>query len=235
MTLFTGITPLYGSSLLYAGPASLVWGWVVVSFFTWFVGVAMSEICSSFPVRAILPWCLFLDFVTWVFLINLLRGRTLKFLLSCCCLWDKLTQFKIIRDSVPYCIYTFPLCSIIHILKLYFRNESSFVLHFVRIHTFTITWIDQGAVWTSQVFKIIIPVPTWGCYDALVQCQKFCKLWFVFHTLLLNFMLLMPIWLFKFLWSDITFLVSFSSHETNLKPNQRLVSPDSCFFCFCIC
>lgn len=49
MTLFTGITPLYGSSLLYAGPASLVWGWVVVSFFTWFVGFAMAEICSSFP------------------------------------------------------------------------------------------------------------------------------------------------------------------------------------------
>jgi amino acid permease len=50
MTLFTGITPLYGSSLLYAGPASLVWGWVVVCFFTWFVGIAMAEICSSFPV-----------------------------------------------------------------------------------------------------------------------------------------------------------------------------------------
>lgn len=50
MTLFTGITPLFGSSLLYAGPASLVWGWVVVTFFTWFVGIAMAEICSSFPV-----------------------------------------------------------------------------------------------------------------------------------------------------------------------------------------
>ncbi|CAN0917497.1 Uncharacterized amino-acid permease C15C4.04c [Linum grandiflorum] len=49
MTLFTGITPLYGSSLMYAGPATLVWGWVVVSFFTWFVGIAMAEICSSFP------------------------------------------------------------------------------------------------------------------------------------------------------------------------------------------
>ncbi|KAI0507931.1 hypothetical protein KFK09_014059 [Dendrobium nobile] len=49
VTLFTGITPLYGSSLLYAGPASLVWGWVVVSFFTWFIGIAMAEICSSFP------------------------------------------------------------------------------------------------------------------------------------------------------------------------------------------
>ncbi|KHN31180.1 Putative amino-acid permease C15C4.04c [Glycine soja] len=49
MTLFTGITPLYGSSLQYAGPATLVWGWIVVSFFTWFVGIAMAEICSSFP------------------------------------------------------------------------------------------------------------------------------------------------------------------------------------------
>ncbi|KAJ6917087.1 amino-acid permease BAT1 [Populus alba x Populus x berolinensis] len=57
MTLFTGITPLYGSSLLYAGPASLVWGWVVVSFFTWFVGIAMAEICSSFPV--------YVDSFTW--------------------------------------------------------------------------------------------------------------------------------------------------------------------------
>ncbi|KAJ7561115.1 hypothetical protein O6H91_03G034500 [Diphasiastrum complanatum] len=49
MTLFTGITPLYGSSLAYAGPAGLVWGWIIVSFFTFFVGIAMSEICSSFP------------------------------------------------------------------------------------------------------------------------------------------------------------------------------------------
>lgn len=48
MAVFTG-TPLYGASLQYAGPASLIWGWVVVSFFTWFVGLAMAEICSSFP------------------------------------------------------------------------------------------------------------------------------------------------------------------------------------------
>ncbi|BBN11878.1 choline transport protein [Marchantia polymorpha subsp. ruderalis] len=49
MTLFTGIVPLYGNSLSYAGPVGLVWGWVIVSFFTWFVGLAMAEICSSFP------------------------------------------------------------------------------------------------------------------------------------------------------------------------------------------
>ncbi|GAB2246331.1 hypothetical protein Droror1_Dr00001824 [Drosera rotundifolia] len=49
MALFAGSTPFYGLSLQYAGPACLVWGWVVVAFFTCFVGVAMAEICSSFP------------------------------------------------------------------------------------------------------------------------------------------------------------------------------------------
>ncbi|GMY06667.1 amino-acid permease BAT1 homolog [Fagus crenata] len=48
MAFFIG-TPLYGPSLLYAGPASLIWGYVAVTFFTWFVGFAMAEICSSFP------------------------------------------------------------------------------------------------------------------------------------------------------------------------------------------
>ena len=53
MAFFVG-TPLYGPSLLYAGPASLIWGYVVVTCFTWFVGFAMAEICSSFPVCIIL-------------------------------------------------------------------------------------------------------------------------------------------------------------------------------------
>ncbi|PRQ26627.1 putative amino acid/polyamine transporter I, amino acid permease/ SLC12A domain-containing protein [Rosa chinensis] len=48
MSVFTG-TPLYGQSLGYAGPATLIWGWLVVTFFTWFVGIAMAEIFSSFP------------------------------------------------------------------------------------------------------------------------------------------------------------------------------------------
>ncbi|XP_043720729.1 amino-acid permease BAT1 homolog [Telopea speciosissima] len=48
MALFIGTT-LYGSSILYAGPAPMIWGWVVVTFFTWFIGIAMAEICSSFP------------------------------------------------------------------------------------------------------------------------------------------------------------------------------------------
>ncbi|KAH9757161.1 Amino acid permease [Citrus sinensis] len=48
VALFVG-TPLYGQSLRYAGPATLIWGWVAVTFFTVFVGVALAEICSSFP------------------------------------------------------------------------------------------------------------------------------------------------------------------------------------------
>ncbi|KAB1220995.1 hypothetical protein CJ030_MR3G007489 [Morella rubra] len=48
MAIFIG-TPLYGPTLLYAGPASMIWGYVGVTFFTWFVGFAMAEICSSFP------------------------------------------------------------------------------------------------------------------------------------------------------------------------------------------
>jgi len=55
MAVFTG-TPLYGPSLRYAGPASLIWGWVVVTFFTWFVGIAMAEICSSFPVYILISY-----------------------------------------------------------------------------------------------------------------------------------------------------------------------------------
>jgi amino acid transporter len=37
----------------------LIWGWVVVTFFTWFVGIAMAEICSSFPVYILIS-CIYI-------------------------------------------------------------------------------------------------------------------------------------------------------------------------------
>ncbi|MCO5598509.1 hypothetical protein L7F22_052606 [Adiantum nelumboides] len=49
VTLFTGIIPLYGFSLSFVGPIGVIWGWVVVCFFTWFIALALAEICSSFP------------------------------------------------------------------------------------------------------------------------------------------------------------------------------------------
>ncbi|XP_073358833.1 uncharacterized protein [Aegilops tauschii subsp. strangulata] len=47
MMIFTGITSLYGSILRYARPSSLVRGWVIISFFTWFIGVVMLGISPS--------------------------------------------------------------------------------------------------------------------------------------------------------------------------------------------
>ncbi len=72
VTLFSGIVPLYGSSLMYGGPVGVVWGWVIVTFFTWFVGFAMAEICSSFPVSFLhnfVPWfsyCVVITAILWI-------------------------------------------------------------------------------------------------------------------------------------------------------------------------
>jgi hypothetical protein len=48
-----GITGLYSIGFTYGGPVGVVWGWVVVSFFSMFVASSMAELCSSLPVRAI--------------------------------------------------------------------------------------------------------------------------------------------------------------------------------------
>lgn len=105
MTLFTGITPLYGSSLLYAGPATLVWGWVVVSFFTWFVGIAMAEICSSFPVCLLLlspqfPATVFLVFISCLNCVSLIQYSWLtdnwfSVFLGCAFSWSQMGSFCI--------------------------------------------------------------------------------------------------------------------------------------------
>ncbi|KAI8829212.1 amino acid transporter [Chytriomyces cf. hyalinus JEL632] len=45
----SGLTSLFGFGLLTGGPVVMTWGWIVVSFFTMMVGLAMAEICSAFP------------------------------------------------------------------------------------------------------------------------------------------------------------------------------------------
>ncbi|GAQ84714.1 amino acid transporter protein [Klebsormidium nitens] len=44
-----GITGLYSIGFTYGGPVGVVWGWVVVSFFSMFVASSMAELCSSLP------------------------------------------------------------------------------------------------------------------------------------------------------------------------------------------
>ncbi|TFK38346.1 APC amino acid permease [Crucibulum laeve] len=49
ISVITGIPSLFLYGLNTGGPAVMVWGWVIVAFFTMLVGLAMAEVCSAHP------------------------------------------------------------------------------------------------------------------------------------------------------------------------------------------
>jgi amino acid permease (GABA permease) len=49
ISILSGCLTLYGYGMLTGGPAIIVWGWPIVGIMTLFVGLAMAEVCSSFP------------------------------------------------------------------------------------------------------------------------------------------------------------------------------------------
>ena len=49
ISILSGCLTLYGYGMNTGGPAVIVWGWPVVGVMTLFVGLAMAEVCSSFP------------------------------------------------------------------------------------------------------------------------------------------------------------------------------------------
>ncbi|RPD53901.1 APC amino acid permease [Lentinus tigrinus ALCF2SS1-7] len=49
ISVITGVPSLFLYGLNTGGPAVMVWGWVVVAFFTIMVGLAMGEVCSAHP------------------------------------------------------------------------------------------------------------------------------------------------------------------------------------------
>jgi amino acid permease (GABA permease) len=49
ISILSGCLTLYGFGMLTGGPAVIVWGWPFVGIMTLFVGLAMAEVCSSFP------------------------------------------------------------------------------------------------------------------------------------------------------------------------------------------
>ncbi|RDB21998.1 Amino-acid permease BAT1 [Hypsizygus marmoreus] len=49
ISVITGVPSLFLYGLNTGGPAVMVWGWIVVSFFTMMVGLAMAEVCSAHP------------------------------------------------------------------------------------------------------------------------------------------------------------------------------------------
>ena len=49
ISILSGCLTLYAFGMNTGGPALIVWGWPVVGLMTLFVGLAMAEVCSSFP------------------------------------------------------------------------------------------------------------------------------------------------------------------------------------------
>ena len=49
ISILSGCLTLYGYGMATGGPAIIVWGWPIVGIMTLFVGLAMAEVCSSFP------------------------------------------------------------------------------------------------------------------------------------------------------------------------------------------
>jgi len=49
ISILSGALTLYGFGLNTGGPAIIVWGWPFVGLMTLFVGLAMAEVCSSYP------------------------------------------------------------------------------------------------------------------------------------------------------------------------------------------
>ena len=49
ISILSGCLTLYGFGMNTGGPVLIVWGWPFVGMMTLFVGLAMAEVCSSFP------------------------------------------------------------------------------------------------------------------------------------------------------------------------------------------
>ena len=49
ISILSGCLTLYGTGMTDGGPVIITWGWPFVGVMTLFVGLAMAEVCSSFP------------------------------------------------------------------------------------------------------------------------------------------------------------------------------------------
>jgi amino acid permease (GABA permease) len=49
ISILSGCMTLYGYGMVTGGPVAIVWGWPFVGIMTLMVGLAMAEVCSSFP------------------------------------------------------------------------------------------------------------------------------------------------------------------------------------------
>ncbi|KAJ9128544.1 hypothetical protein P3X46_034894, partial [Hevea brasiliensis] len=151
MAVFTG-TPLYGTSLLYAGPASMIWGWLVVTFFTWFVGIAMAEICSSFPTTGSLYfWAAYL------------AGPRCGPFASWCCAWLK--TIGVISGNGAQAYSGSQALQIIILLSTgtnkgggYFAVLNTFALEVIAFLDIISIWWQLSFIWNFKAVSLILRV-----------------------------------------------------------------------------
>ncbi|KAG0080707.1 hypothetical protein BGZ93_004304 [Podila epicladia] len=76
-SILSGLTPLYADALQSGGPMTVIWGWLLVSFFTLMIGLSLAEICSAFPTTGGLYfWTTRLASADWVPLASWVVGYT---------------------------------------------------------------------------------------------------------------------------------------------------------------
>ncbi|TPX52091.1 hypothetical protein PhCBS80983_g06530 [Powellomyces hirtus] len=75
ISILTGLNGLYMYGFNTGGPVAIIWGWPVVSFFTLLVGLALAEICSSYPSSgALYYWAAQLSGPKWAPLASWVTG-----------------------------------------------------------------------------------------------------------------------------------------------------------------
>ncbi|KAI8988952.1 amino acid/polyamine transporter I [Pilobolus umbonatus] len=48
-SVLSGLTPMWGDSMIDAGSLGVIWGWVITASFTMVVALSLAEICSAYP------------------------------------------------------------------------------------------------------------------------------------------------------------------------------------------
>lgn len=75
VAVISSITVLTPTGLSTGGPAVMVWGWIIGSFFTLIIGASMGEICSAYPsAGSVYHWAGMLSTPRWSPFISFVTG-----------------------------------------------------------------------------------------------------------------------------------------------------------------